>query len=190
MSLSNAGTFALTLIASLSVAVVLLIVRIVIMQRVQRKRQRENRQETERLKSLVAAYRSLAGSFSPAGSEDTAQIEETLADIILFGSLPQVELAVACITALKSGKSPDYQPLIAQLRADVRGQLGLEPLPSHWQLPPSGPGKQSKNSRGDGDGHQRGGGGGSGGAGGAAIGASTAGAGLLLADSTDGGPAR
>lgn len=41
-------------------APVLLAIRTFVMQRVQQQRQRENRQETERLKSMVTAYRSLA----------------------------------------------------------------------------------------------------------------------------------
>jgi uncharacterized membrane protein YgcG len=184
MALTNAGTTTLTLIASLSVAVVLLIVRILIMQRVQSRRQRENRQETERLKSLVAAYRSLAGSFSPAEGEDAEQIEETLADIILFGSLREVELAAECIHALKAGKSPDFQPLIVELRSNVRRQLGLDPLPAELQLPPSGPGQPSRKGREERDGGSRGGGGGGagGGGGGAAVGAGTVGAGVVLSE--------
>ena len=85
MNLSNIGASSLPIIISLVVAIVLLAIRIFVMQRVQSKRQRENRQETERLKSLVAAYRSLAGSFSPATGEQSTQMEESLSDIVLFG---------------------------------------------------------------------------------------------------------
>jgi uncharacterized membrane protein YgcG len=194
MQFTDAGPFALTLIASLSVAVVLLAVRITVMQRVHRKRQRENRQETERLKSLVAAYRSLAGSFSPAAGADNAQIEETLSDIVLFGSLRQVALAAQCINALKRGESPDYQILIEELRSDVRVQLGLDKIPASLTLPPSGPGRPPRHGRGEGDGEGRGrgggGGGGGGGLGGGAIGAGSVGAGLYAADGVDTGDGR
>ena len=152
------GPFTLTLIASLVVAVVLLALRVFVMQRVQTQRQRENRQETERLKSLVAAYRALAGSFSPAAAGgDHGQLEEALADIVLFGSLPQVELAAGCARALLAGERVETQPLVESLRADLRVQLGLDPIPDSLSLPPSGP---SRTVRGGRDGDSRGGGGG------------------------------
>lgn len=66
MRLADLGPLPLSIIASLVVTVVLLAIRIFVMQRMQTQRQRENRQETERQKSLVSAYRSLAGLFSPA----------------------------------------------------------------------------------------------------------------------------
>lgn len=188
MRLTDLGALPLTLIASLVLAVVLLAVRVFVMQRVQQRRQRENRQETERLKSLVAAYRSLAGSFTPASQEHGLQLEETLADIVLFGSLAQVELAVRCVNALKRGEPVDYQPLIEALRADLRTQLGLEPIPRSLALPASGPGRAVRTGRGEGEGGGRGegrgaGGGGGGGAGGAGMaGVGGLGAGMLAAD--------
>ena len=146
MRLTDLGPLPLTLIASLVVAVVLLGLRVFVMQRVQQKRQRENRQETERLRSLVAAYRSLAGSFSPAADADRAQLEEALADIVLFGSLRQVELAAQCATALVQAKPVGYQVLVEELRSDLRTQLGLEaarlilgslqPIGSYSRRPP------------------------------------------------------
>ncbi|MES2499909.1 MAG: preprotein translocase subunit YajC [Pseudomonadota bacterium] len=186
MQLAALGPLPLTLIASLVLAVVLLAIRIFVMQRVQQKRQRENRQETERLKSLVAAYRSLAGSFTPAMQDHTPQLEETLADIILFGSLTQVELSVSCANALKNDETVDFQPLIKSLRSDLRTQLGLEQIPSSLIMPASGPARLPHSTRGEGDGDSRGnnarGGGGSGGGGGAAVGVGGLSAGIIAAD--------
>lgn len=186
MSLTSLGPLPLTLIASLVVAIVLLAIRVFVMQRVQQRRQRENRQETERLKSLVAAYRALAGSFSPATVENAAQMEETLAEIVLFGSLPQVELAAACVATLKRGESPDYQPLVEELRSDLRRQLGLDPIPATLVLPASGPGR-SPRGRGEGEGGGggaggRGGGGAGGGGGGGGAAAGGLGAGLIAGE--------
>src|SRR4029078_11005496 len=39
-------------------------IRLLVMQRVQRRRERENRQINERLKTLIAAYKTLGGSFT------------------------------------------------------------------------------------------------------------------------------
>ncbi|MDP3609863.1 MAG: preprotein translocase subunit YajC [Methylophilus sp.] len=191
MKLTEIGPLWITLIASLVIAVVLLGIRVFVMQRVQQKRQRENRQETERLKSLVAAYRALAGSFSPAVEEHNSLIEETLADIVLFGSIEQVTLAAKCVNHLKANEHVDYQPLIHSLRRDLRLQLGLEAIPAYLLLPPSGPSRNTKNGRGEGEGGKgadaragagQAAGGGGGGAGGAAMGG--VGAGIIASEAS------
>jgi len=185
MQLANLGPLPLSIIASLVVAVLLLAVRVFVMQRIQQRRQRENRQETERLKSLVAAYRSMAGSFSPPTAEHRAQLEEALADVVLFGSVRQVELAARCALALTRGESVPYGPLIEELRSDLRIQLGLEPIPETLELPSSGPGS-SQRARGEGGRGDHGGAGGAGGGrGGGAAGVSGLGAGLIAADAMD-----
>lgn len=181
MSLADLGPLPLSIIASLAVAVVLLAVRIFVMQRIQQRRQRENRQETERLKSLVVAYRALAGSFSPATGDQRHQLEEALADVVLFGTIAQVELAARCATALVRGEEVAYQPLIEALRSDLRTQLGLEAIPDSLALPASGPSRSNpRPARGEVAGGARGGGGG--GLGGGAAGAGGVGAGLIAAD--------
>lgn len=186
MRLTDLGPLPLSIIASLAVAVLLLAVRIFVLQRMQQQRQRENRQETERLKSLVAAYRSLAGSFSPATGEHQMQMEEALADVVLFGSIPQVELAAACARALTRGEAVAYQPLIEELRSHLRIQLGLEPIPPSLALPQSGPGRVPRTGRGEGEGGARAGGRGGGGGGmGGAAGAGGVGAGMMAAGEID-----
>ena len=186
MRLLDLGPLPLSIIGSLLITVLLLAMRIFVMQRIQSRRQRENRQETERLKSLVAAYRSLAGSFSPFLEEHRDQLEETLSDIVLFGSLREVELAAAAARALTAGETLSYQPLIEALRADVRSQLGLDPIPPSIELPPSGPGRRRNDGegsgRGGGGGGSGGGGGGGGGLGGGAAGAGGLGAGMIAGD--------
>ncbi len=181
MQIADIGPLPLTLIASLVIAVILLAIRVFVMQRVQQKRQRENRQETERLKSLVAAYRSLAGSFTPARQDHTPQLEETLADLILFGSIAQVELAVACANSLKNDEYVDFQPLIKSLRSDLRTQLGLEQIPSSLVMPASGPARLSHSTHGEDEGGGRGE---ARGGGGAAAGAGGLGVGLIAADAS------
>ena len=179
MRLLGLGPLPLSIIGSLLIAVLLLAMRVFVMQRIQSQRQRENRQETERLKSLVSAYRSLAGSFSPAREEHREQLEETLADIVLFGSIREVELAARCALALTRGEPVSYHPLIEALRADVRAQLGLQPIPTTVELPPSGPGRRAARE-GESGGRSAGGSGG-GGLGGAA-GAGGLGAGMIAGD--------
>ncbi len=176
------GTLPLTLLASLLVAVVLLILRIMLMQRVQDRRQRENRQETERLKSLASAYRALAGSFTPAGPGDRRQIEEALAEIILFGDLPLVRLAAQAASELVHTGNADLGPLIDELRVDLRAQLGLEAIPTGLTIPPAGPGQA-----GGGGGGGKGGGKGDGGGGGPGGGGAGGGMGAGLGGAAMGG---
>ena len=187
MKLADLGPLPLSIIASLVVTVLLLAVRIFVMQRIQTRRQRENRQETERLKSLVAAYRSLAGSFSPVTGQHRTQLEEALSDVVLFGSIRQVELAAMCAMAITRGEDVTYQPLIDDLRAELRIQLGLEPIPKTLELPTAGPGSAQR-GRGEGaggGGGRAGGGGGGGGLGDGAAGAGGIGAGMIAADAMD-----
>ncbi len=77
-----------TLLGLILVTIVAVGLRLVVMQRVQRNRERENRQINERLRTLIAAYKTLGGSFTgelavnpqhlrdlqvrPAGDDDDA----------------------------------------------------------------------------------------------------------------------
>jgi preprotein translocase subunit YajC len=170
MRMLDMGTIPTTLIVTLLVAVALLAMRVFVMQRVQTQRQRENRQETERLKSLVAAYRALAGS-------------------LLFGSVVQVRLAATCAHALVSGATPDYQPLIDDLRISLRETLGLDPIPVDVLLPHAGPGPVPRGGRGAGEGGREGAAGGRGGGMGGGMGAAAGVGGIGLGGSLDAGRA-
>ena len=154
LALDELGPVPLSIIASIVVALVLLAIRMFVLVRLRGQHQRENRQETERLRFMVMAYRSMAGSFTPATGDNRLQMEEALADVVLFGSLRQVELASACAQALTRGEPVDFQPLIEELRADLRTQLGLEPIEAGLQIPHAGPGptRGAKLNRSDGDG--------------------------------------
>jgi hypothetical protein len=135
------GALPWTILATVLFAAVLIGVRLFIIQRAQRQRQRENRQATERLRSLVNCYRQLAGSFTPAGESEWRQVEEALAEVVLFGTLSQVRLAAEYARGLAAEEDVNYQPLVDELRADLREQLGLEVIPAEIEIPPSGPGR-------------------------------------------------
>ena len=94
------GALPWTILATVIFAAILIAVRLFVIQRAQRKRQRENRQATERLRSLVNCYRLLAGSFTPASESEWRQVEEALAEVVLFGTLSQVKLAARVRTRL------------------------------------------------------------------------------------------
>lgn len=86
----SSWTSILTTVASLLLITLLMVgIRLVFMQTIQKRRERENRQINERLKTLIAAYKTLGGSFtgqlavSPVHLRDihaAARRAETMAD--------------------------------------------------------------------------------------------------------------
>ena len=70
-----------TVLGLLLVTCLMMGIRLLFMQTVQKRRERENRQINERLKSLIAAYKTLGGSFtgtlsvSPMHLRDLRQAE-------------------------------------------------------------------------------------------------------------------
>src|ERR1700761_254300 len=113
-----------TLLGLVLVSVVAVGVRLLVMQTVQQRRERENRQINERLKTLIAAYKTLGGSFTgtlavdprhlrelrelapdAAGGSDRARrgrdaVEAALSDVILLGTDDQVRLAAHAATEM------------------------------------------------------------------------------------------
>lgn len=64
----------MTLLGLVVVSVVAVGIRLLLMQTIQRRRERENRQINERLRTLIAAYKVLGGSFTGELSVDPAHL--------------------------------------------------------------------------------------------------------------------
>lgn len=190
MRFSELGAWPLTVGVPLFIALALLLMRVFVMGRAQEKRQRANRQQTERLKSLVSAYRVLAGSFQPLREGESMEdvdrgaIEAALSDILLFGSAEQVAMASECAHAFVHGHLPPIGPLVTDLRRDLRVQLGLAPLDATLALPMPGPLRGARAGRKEGvnQNGQSGGRGGGGGMGGGMLMGGGATAGLHAED--------
>ena len=160
----------------LGIAVVMLVmvgVRLLVMQTVQRRRERENRQINERLRTLIAAYKVLGGSFTgdlavdPSHLRDMVKadgpgsdrrrrirdaVEAALSDVILLGTAEQVRLAVAAVNELVAGRTVQTAELVGALRSFIREALDLEPVPE-LEIPRQGPARPSASgSRGGGKG--------------------------------------
>ncbi|MES2635346.1 MAG: hypothetical protein V4669_20435, partial [Pseudomonadota bacterium] len=73
----------LTTLLGLAVVTLLMVgVRLLVMQTVQRRRERENRQINERLRTLIAAYKTLGGSFTGNLWVDPSHLRDrTLSDV-------------------------------------------------------------------------------------------------------------
>ncbi len=170
-------------------------VRLLAMYTIQQRRERENRQINERLKTLIAAYKVLGGSFTgdlavdpthlrqmrdrgddvEATGSDRARrtrdaVEAALSDVILLGTDEQVRLAASAARELAEGRPVHTAELVVSLRDFVRKALTLDPIPTGLKIPRQGPTRPAS-SGGRGGGNREGGGGvgrGGGGGGGGA----------------------
>lgn len=184
-------------------------IRLLVMTTVQQRRERVNRQINERLKTLIAAYKTLGGSFTgnltvdpthlrelrqraeegsdsdPAGGSDRARrirdaVEGALSDVILLGTEEHVRLAEHAARDLVAGRSVHLHDLVVSLRVFIREALDLDPIPADLSIPFQGPARpQASGAKGKGEGGQSGGGG-KGGAGGMGAGGASMGLGLGL----------
>jgi hypothetical protein len=156
----------------LGLAVITLIgvgIRLMVMQTMQQRRERENRQINERLRTLIAAYKTLGGSFTgdlavdpvhlrelrqragpgadeagEGASSDRSRrirdaVEAALSDIILLGTEEQVRLAAAAANELVSGRPVHTDALVISLRNFIRSVLDLEAVPGDLAIPRQGP---------------------------------------------------
>lgn len=194
-----------TLMGLVLVTLVMVGIRLLVMQTVQQRRERQNRQINERLRTLIAAYKTLGGSFTgnlrvdPTHRRELADegrdapgsdrrrrirdaVEAALSDVILLGTAEQVALAVTAAKDLVAGRPVETAELVVSLRAYIREVLDLEPVAP--DIPRQGPARPGGSSGGRGGGKadargERGaGGGGRGGGGGGGLGLAAGGAGL------------
>lgn len=149
-------------------------IRLVLMQTVQQRRERMNRQINERLKTLIAAYRTLGGSFTgeltvdpshlrdlkpddPRSASDRARrirdaVEAALADILLLGTEEQCRLAGQAAADMAAGRPIHTADLVISLRDFIREALDLGPIPSGVPIPLQGPTRsQGSGARGRGE---------------------------------------
>ena len=79
---------------------------------------------------LIEAYRRLEGATNRAFDRDAAaKLESAVADIQLFGSPEQVELARAFARDFAANRTASVERLMASLRNDLRHKLALSAVP-------------------------------------------------------------
>jgi hypothetical protein len=158
-----------TLLGLALVSLVAITIRLLFMHTVQQRRERANRQINERLKTLIAAYKTLGGSFTgdlavdPSHlrelrlSDDAAQappseppgadrrrrvrdaVEAALSDVILLGTPEQVRLAAQAADDMVAGRSVETAALVVSLRTFIREVLDLDAVPADVVIPKQGP---------------------------------------------------
>ncbi len=180
-----------TLLGLLLITLIGVGIRLLLMQTVQQRRERDNRQINERLRILIAAYKTLGGSFTGVlavdpthlrdlraqanedqGNERARRIrdavEGALSDVILLGTEEQVRLAAHAANELAAGRQVEVAELVVSLRTFIRRVLALEPVPATVVVPRQGPtrvaptGGKGKGETAGGAGGGRGGGSGGG----------------------------
>jgi uncharacterized membrane protein YgcG len=175
-------------------------IRVLMMLTIQQRQQRMNRQINERLRTLIAAYKTLGGSFTgelsvdpthlrdlnqrardqgldlpEAGGSDRVRrirdaVEGALSDIILLGTDDQVRLASQAAAEMVAGRPIHTAELVVSLRDFIRKALDLTPIPAEVQIPRQGPTRQQSGGGKGGKGEGGKGGGGGGGMGGGGMG--------------------
>ena len=193
----------ITLIGLIFVTLMGVGIRLIMMMTIQQRRERMNRQINERLRTLIAAYKVLGGSFTGDLSVDPRHlrdlrreaaaaaeagdggdgsdrarrirdaVEAALSDIILLGTEAQVRLAGEAVNELVAGRPVQTGALVVSLRDFIREALDLDPVPSDLALPSQGPARP-----GAGGGRKEGGGGGKSGGGGGGMGGGGMGGGM------------
>jgi len=158
-----------TLLGLVLVSLVAVGIRLLFMQTMQQRRERANRQINERLKTLIAAYKTLGGSFTgdlgvdpshlrqlrmgeegqgppePAmsGSDRRRRVrdavEAALSDVILLGTPEQVRLAVQAANDMVAGRNVETAELVVSLRTFIREVLDLDVVPADVSIPKQGP---------------------------------------------------
>lgn len=151
------------------VTLLMLGIRLLVMQTVQRRRERENRQINERLRTLIAAYKTLGSSFTgnlqvdPTHLRDLRRqglgepasdrkrrirdaVEAALSDVTLLGTPEQVQLAVAAVNDMLAGRPIETAALVASLRDHIREVLDLAPV--GVDVPRQGPARVTSGGRG------------------------------------------
>jgi len=94
-------------------------------------RDRINHNRKMRTDFLVIAFQRLANSAHrpfATGAEHLKDLENTLADIHLFGSKKQVQLAEDFATKYAKDSSTPLDPLLNSLRQDLRKELAYEQI--------------------------------------------------------------
>jgi hypothetical protein len=192
-----------TLLGLAVVSLVAVGIRLLVMHSVQQRRERQNRQINERLKTLIAAYKTLGGSFTGELTVDPSHlrdlharaqaddderpgsdrrrrirdaVEAALSDVMLLGTQEQVRLAARAASEMVAGRAVEIAELVVSLRTFIRDVLGLDAIPPELAIPKQGPLRASASGARGGRAERADGAGGAGGRGGAGAG-SGAGAG-------------
>lgn len=87
-----------------------------------------------RVQYLIDAYRRLEGASHRADPNCRRELESAIADIQLFGSNRQVDLAHQFIESVAENGFATYNPLLEQLRDELRQELNMSHTESEIKI--------------------------------------------------------
>jgi hypothetical protein len=92
-------------------------------------RDQENKRRELRIQYLLEAYRRLENSSNRHDLSAYARdLESALADIQLLGNKDQVQLAHEFAVSMAKNQTASLDPLVANIRSELRRELGLDSL--------------------------------------------------------------
>jgi len=108
-----------------------------------------------RTEFLVKAFQGLANAANrppTPGAQHFRDMEVAIADIQLFGSQSQVQMVDTFTKEFEEKKQASLDPLLSSLRADLRKELGYEPINQNvrWFRPEGGVTAAQPDAPGDG----------------------------------------
>lgn len=119
-----------TAIISLIITALVAVVGWFIVHQLSISRDIKNKRTELKIKYLIEAYRRLE-NVSHRDNPNMQDFESAIADIQLFGSKQQVALAQEIATEFAKNKTVSLDPLLGDLREDLRKLLHLEHLPGN-----------------------------------------------------------
>jgi len=91
-----------------------------------------NKRRELRVEYLIGAYRRLENASNRQGTKESfLEVEKAIADIQLFGTSAQVELARTFASDFVENRSASLDSLLSELRKDLRRELDLEETSSN-----------------------------------------------------------
>jgi hypothetical protein len=91
-----------------------------------RKRDKEIKQKELRVNYLIEAWRKLEHAANRKGYDAIEYLEKPIADIQLFGTIKQIELAQKIAFDMVENQKGNLTDLLEDLRQDLRKELNLE----------------------------------------------------------------
>ena len=92
------------------------------------KRDRKNKQKELRINYLIEAWRKLEYASNRKDVNAVEYVEKPIADIQLFGTKKQIELAIKIANELATTRGTNLIELLTELRQDLRRELNLEKI--------------------------------------------------------------
>jgi uncharacterized membrane protein YciS (DUF1049 family) len=93
-----------------------------------------NKKKEIRINFLINAWRLLESASNQENNALVHNTEIAIADIQLFGSKRQIELAQKIAIDMATSKHADTLDLLKNLRADLRKELKLEAVPDNFKF--------------------------------------------------------